>query len=48
MRPELMDSLYMGCVSYSLKYFADGRVEKSAFGPSAALRLRRAHVGGSI
>jgi exopolyphosphatase/guanosine-5'-triphosphate,3'-diphosphate pyrophosphatase len=31
MRPELMDSLYMGCVSYSLKYFADGRVEKSAF-----------------
>ena len=30
-RPELMDSLYMGCVSYSLKYFADGKVEKSAF-----------------
>ncbi|TAK68339.1 MAG: exopolyphosphatase, partial [Betaproteobacteria bacterium] len=31
MQPELMDSLYMGCVSYSLKYFADGKVEKSAF-----------------
>jgi exopolyphosphatase / guanosine-5'-triphosphate,3'-diphosphate pyrophosphatase len=28
--PELMDSLYMGCVSYSLKYFADGKIEKSA------------------
>jgi len=31
MEPELMDSLYMGCVSYSLKYFPDGLVEKSAF-----------------
>jgi exopolyphosphatase/guanosine-5'-triphosphate,3'-diphosphate pyrophosphatase len=30
-QPELMDSLYMGCVSYSLKYFADGNIEKSAF-----------------
>jgi len=30
-RPELMDSLYMGCVSYSLKYFADGKIEKSVF-----------------
>src|ERR1039458_6509473 len=30
-QPELMDSLYMGCVSYSLKYFADGKVEKPAF-----------------
>lgn len=29
--PELMDSLYMGCVSYSLKYFSDGKIEKSAF-----------------
>ena len=29
--PALMDSLYMGCVSYSLRYFADGRIEKSAF-----------------
>ena len=29
--PEVMDSLYMGCVSYSLKYFADGKVEKSTF-----------------
>jgi exopolyphosphatase/guanosine-5'-triphosphate,3'-diphosphate pyrophosphatase len=30
-QPELMDSLYMGCVSYSLKYFVDGIIEKSAF-----------------
>jgi len=29
--PELMDSLYMGCVSFSLKYFPEGRIEKSAF-----------------
>ena len=29
--PELMDSLYMGCVSYSLKYFADGKIDKSMF-----------------
>ncbi len=31
MEPELMDSLYMGCVSFSLKYFGDGKIEKSAF-----------------
>jgi exopolyphosphatase/guanosine-5'-triphosphate,3'-diphosphate pyrophosphatase len=30
-QPELMDSLYMGCVSFSLKYFADGKIEKSGF-----------------
>ena len=29
--PVLMDSLYMGCVSFSMRYFPDGRVEKSAF-----------------
>ena len=29
--PKLVDSLYMGCVSFSLKYFADGKIEKSAF-----------------
>ncbi len=27
--PELTESLYMGCVSFSLRYFPDGRVEKS-------------------
>lgn len=28
--PELMESLGMGCVSYSLRFFPDGRVEKGA------------------
>jgi len=27
--PLLTESLYMGCVSYSLKYFPDGKVDKS-------------------
>jgi exopolyphosphatase/guanosine-5'-triphosphate,3'-diphosphate pyrophosphatase len=26
---QLTESLYMGCVSYSLKYFPDGKIEKS-------------------
>ncbi|MCL2022163.1 MAG: exopolyphosphatase [Betaproteobacteria bacterium] len=26
--PMLMDSLYMGCVGYTLRYFPDGRVDK--------------------
>lgn len=29
--PKLMDSLYMGCVSFSMRYFPDGRIEKSTF-----------------
>jgi exopolyphosphatase/guanosine-5'-triphosphate,3'-diphosphate pyrophosphatase len=29
--PELMESLSMGCVSYSLKFFPGGRLEKSCF-----------------
>jgi exopolyphosphatase/guanosine-5'-triphosphate,3'-diphosphate pyrophosphatase len=29
--PLLTESLYMGCVSYSLAYFPDGRIEKSRF-----------------
>src|SRR5260221_13397716 len=29
LEPQLMESLYMGCVSYSLKYFPDGKIEKS-------------------
>ncbi|HKU48289.1 MAG TPA: Ppx/GppA phosphatase family protein, partial [Burkholderiales bacterium] len=28
--PQLTESLYMGCVSYSLKYFPGGRIEKAA------------------
>ena len=29
--PQLMESLYMGCVSYSLRFFPDGRVDKKRF-----------------
>jgi exopolyphosphatase/guanosine-5'-triphosphate,3'-diphosphate pyrophosphatase len=28
--PQLTESLYMGCVSYSLKYFPGGKIEKAA------------------
>ncbi|MBI2313459.1 MAG: exopolyphosphatase [Betaproteobacteria bacterium] len=29
-RPQKLESLYMGCVSYSLKFFPDGRITKGA------------------
>ena len=29
LEPQLTESLYMGCVSYSLKYFGDGKIDKS-------------------
>jgi exopolyphosphatase/guanosine-5'-triphosphate,3'-diphosphate pyrophosphatase len=28
LEPELTESLYMGCVSYSLRYFPEGRIDK--------------------
>src|SRR3981189_2429003 len=31
LEPELMESISMGCVSYSLKFFPEGRLEKSCF-----------------
>jgi exopolyphosphatase/guanosine-5'-triphosphate,3'-diphosphate pyrophosphatase len=31
LEPLEMESLYMGCVSYSLKYFADGKITEEAF-----------------
>jgi exopolyphosphatase/guanosine-5'-triphosphate,3'-diphosphate pyrophosphatase len=31
LEPQLMESLPMGCVSYSLRFFPDGRLEKSHF-----------------
>src|SRR3970282_2144675 len=31
LEPQLTESLYMGCVSYSLKYFAEGRIDKFRF-----------------
>ena len=30
-KPQRLESLFMGCVSYSLRYFTDGRITKSAF-----------------
>ena len=30
-RPQRLDSLYMGCVSFSRQYFADGRLSRGAF-----------------
>jgi exopolyphosphatase/guanosine-5'-triphosphate,3'-diphosphate pyrophosphatase len=29
LEPQLTESLYMGCVSFSLKYFPEGKIEKS-------------------
>src|SRR5213078_2963543 len=29
LEPQLTESLYMGCLSYSLKYFSNGKIEKS-------------------
>ncbi|MBK7901381.1 MAG: exopolyphosphatase [Azonexus sp.] len=37
--PQLMESLYMGCVSYTLRYFPDGRMDKK--------RLREAQVAAA-
>jgi exopolyphosphatase/guanosine-5'-triphosphate,3'-diphosphate pyrophosphatase len=31
LKPKAMDSLYMGCVSYTARYFPEGRFEKKAF-----------------
>jgi exopolyphosphatase/guanosine-5'-triphosphate,3'-diphosphate pyrophosphatase len=31
LKPKAMESLYMGCVSYTTRYFPDGRIEKKAF-----------------
>jgi exopolyphosphatase / guanosine-5'-triphosphate,3'-diphosphate pyrophosphatase len=31
MEPQLMESLAMGCVSYSLRFFPEGRLDKSRF-----------------
>ena len=30
MRPIHLESLYMGCVSYSQRFFADGKISKSS------------------
>jgi exopolyphosphatase / guanosine-5'-triphosphate,3'-diphosphate pyrophosphatase len=31
LKPKAMESLYMGCVSYTSRYFADGKLDKKSF-----------------
>lgn len=40
LKPKVAESLYMGCVSFSNKFFADGRAEKKQF-KQAELAARR-------
>ncbi len=42
--PQLTESLYMGCVSYSLKYFPDGEIGKGAM-KAAELAARQELAG---
>jgi exopolyphosphatase/guanosine-5'-triphosphate,3'-diphosphate pyrophosphatase len=44
LEPELTESLYMGCVSFSLKYFPDGRVDKTRM-KAAELAARQELAG---
>jgi exopolyphosphatase/guanosine-5'-triphosphate,3'-diphosphate pyrophosphatase len=44
LEPHLTESLYMGCVSYSLAYFPEGRLEKSRF-KKAELAARQELAG---
>lgn len=44
--PVLTESLYMGCVSYSLKYFPDGRVDKARM--KAAEMAARQELAGIV
>ena len=40
LKPKIMDSLYMGCVSYSARYFAEGEIDKRFF-KEAQLAVRK-------
>src|SRR5437762_40042 len=42
--PQLTESLYMGCLSYSLKYFPEGKIEKSRM-KAAELAARQELAG---
>jgi len=43
--PQLTESLYMGCVSYSLKYFPGGRIDKARMkAAELAARQELAHI----
>ena len=46
LEPRLTESLYMGCVSYSLKYFADGRIDKPRM--KAAELAARQELAGMV
>lgn len=46
LEPKLTESLYMGCVSYSLKYFADGRIDKARM--KAAELAARQELAGMV
>jgi exopolyphosphatase / guanosine-5'-triphosphate,3'-diphosphate pyrophosphatase len=44
LEPQLTESLYMGCVSYSLKYFSDGKIDKGSM-KAAELAARQELAG---
>jgi len=44
LEPQLTESLYMGCVSYSLKYFPDGQIDKQRM-KAAELAARQELAG---
>ena len=46
LEPQLTESLYMGCVSYSLKYFAEGKIDKPRF--KAAEIAARQELAGIV
>jgi len=46
LEPELTESLYMGCVSFSLRYFPEGRVDKGRM--KAAELAARQELGGMV
>jgi exopolyphosphatase/guanosine-5'-triphosphate,3'-diphosphate pyrophosphatase len=46
LEPKLTESLYMGCVSYSLRYFPDGKVDKARM--KAAETAARQELAGIV
>lgn len=42
--PMLMESLYMGCVSYSLRFFPDGKIDKKRFGEAEVSAAREVQL----
>jgi len=46
MEPQLTESLYMGCLSYSLRFFAEGRIDKARM--KAAELAARQELGGLV